>query len=88
MSVHAVELALWTIVADHQNVDRFQADPAAFLAGFRLDDEERAIVTSLDVRALIDRNINSMLVMNAYCSFHGFESIPQYLQILNGGARG
>jgi hypothetical protein len=88
VSTHAVELALWTIVADPRDGARFQADPEAFLASFRLDDDERAIVRELDVRRLIDLDINSMLVMNAYCALHGFQNIPTYLQTLNGAARG
>lgn len=88
MSTHAVELALWTIVADPRDGARFAADPDAFLAAFRLDDDERAIVRSLDVRRLIALNLNSMLVMNAYCALNGFQNIPAYLQMLNGGARG
>jgi hypothetical protein len=88
MSTHAVELALWTIVADPRDGQRFQADPEAFLAPFRLDDDERTIVRDLDVRRLIDRDLNSMLVMNAYCTVHGFQNIPAYLRTLNGDARG
>jgi hypothetical protein len=88
MSIHAVELALWTIVADPRDGRRYQDDPDAFLGAFRLDDDEKAIVRDLDVCALIDRRINSMLVMNAYCAIHGFQNIPTYLQTLNGGRRG
>ena len=88
MSVHAVELALWSIVADPRDGARFAADPDAFLGAFRLDDEERTIVRSLDVQRLIALDINSMLVMNAYCALNGFQNIPTYLQTLNGGARG
>ncbi len=88
MSTHAVELALWTIVADPRDGRRFQADPDAFLAGFRLEDDEKVMVRELDVRRLIDLEINSMLVMNAYCAVHGFQNIPTYLQTLNGAGRG
>ncbi len=88
MSTHAVELALWTIVADPRDGRRFQADPDAFLGAFRLDDDEKAMVRDLDVRRLIDLEINSMLVMNAYCAVHGFQNIPTYLQTLNGATRG
>ena len=88
MSTHAVELALWTIVADPRDGQRFQADPEAFLAAFRLDDVEKTIVRDLDVRRLIALEINSMLVMNAYCALHGFQNIPTYLQTLNGVPRG
>jgi hypothetical protein len=88
VSTHAVELALWTIVADPRDGARFRADPDAFLAAFRLDEEEKAIVRALDVKRLIGLDINSMLVMNAYCALNGFQNIPTYLQTLNGGARG
>jgi hypothetical protein len=88
VSTHAVELALWTIVADPRDGRRFQADPDAFLAGFRLEDDEKVMVRELDVRRLIDLEINSMLVMNAYCAVHGFQNIPTYLQTLNGAGRG
>jgi hypothetical protein len=46
------------------------------------------MVRDLDVRRLIDLEINSMLVMNAYCAVHGFQNIQVYLQTLNGGVRG
>jgi hypothetical protein len=88
MSTHAVELALWTIVADPRDGQRFQADPEAFLRAFRLDDDEKAMVRDLDVRRLIALEINSMLVMNAYCALHGFQNIPTYLQTLSGAAHG
>jgi hypothetical protein len=57
----------------------YTADPDAFLARFRLEPEERALLATMDVEALAARGLNWMLLMGAYQGLHGRAKNREYL---------
>jgi hypothetical protein len=82
MSVHSLEKALFDIASAPPEAQRYRVDPDAYLARYRLDAEEARLIKVLDVRELIARDINPMLVMRAFTSLEGRASLPEYLRRL------
>lgn len=80
MSSHAIEKALWQVVTNPGDAQKFRADPEGFLAAFRLDKEERASLAALDVGALAARDVNCLLLLMAFNTLKGFENMPQYMR--------
>jgi hypothetical protein len=87
MSVHSVERALWEVCNTPDGATLLRSDPEAFFKGRALSDNERAMITALDVRALAAHNVNQMLIMMTWNVLVGAEKIPEYLTRLNTPAQ-
>jgi hypothetical protein len=85
MALHIVERALWIIGNEPAATREFLADKAAFLARFNLDDEERELISALDVVALSRRGVHALLLINAYQTVFGAKSIPEYMMRMGAG---
>ncbi len=83
MTIHAVERALWTIGNVAGAVDSFKSDPQSFLAGYRLDSDERIALAELDIRRLSDRGANTLLLLAVQRAVKGGDSIPDYMRQIN-----
>lgn len=79
MSKHMMERALWLIGNDANATSQFLADREGFAADFRLEGEERRLVTNLEVGELARRGVHVLLLLAAYRAVYGGESIPQYM---------
>jgi len=80
MSTHAIEKALWLVCYDERGAEQFAADPDAFLERYHLEPDERQLVKDGDVRALLDRRVNDMLVYSFFQASHGRGAAPLYLE--------
>jgi hypothetical protein len=83
MSTNAMELALWKIACDSAEAERYKGDPDAYLAQFRLDDEERQLIRAADVREMSDRKVNDMLLTMFFRALHGRQGRAEYLRRMN-----
>lgn len=66
MSNFAIEKLLWQACNNPADADAFNGQPETYLANFRIDDEERALLLDWDVAGLADRGVNPMLLMMAF----------------------
>ncbi len=83
MSANALEMALWKICYDEKSAQEYKADPQAFLGCYRLAAAERADVINGDVRALLDRGVNDMLVYSFFQHSYGRREAPLYMRLVN-----
>jgi hypothetical protein len=84
MSVHAAEKVLWLVSNDRREAERFIQDCKGFLTSFCLGADEREYLEALDVRRLADRGVNPLLLLGAYRAIKGSDSVPEYMQRMNG----
>jgi len=84
MSVHAAEKVLWLISNQQPETERFIKDRKTFLNAFGLQADEREWLETLDVRRLADRGVNPLLLLGAFRAVKGPDSVPEYMQRMNG----
>lgn len=86
MSLNAVEKVFWEFGADPSRIEAFRADPEGYLAAYRLDPDEREMITKVDLRALAKRGVNTLLTMMIWPLMKGPQGMPfSYLEHMNGG---
>jgi len=84
MSMFSIERALWEITSSGDHIGQFLADPDSLLAGYQLNDAEKQLIKSKDVRTLSDMQVSAMLLMLFWMSVSGGnDSMPEYLQRMN-----
>lgn len=83
MGVNAIEKALWQASRDPDDARRLLEDAHAYLGEFRIDEEERWLVAEWDVRKLVDRGVNPMVVMMAFSAVNGPAAAPGYARRLH-----
>lgn len=82
MSAAMMEKILWEIGLDPQRAAQFKADPDHYLTPYSLSAQEATMLKELDVRALVERNVNPMLTMRAWTALRGRDQMPEYLRKL------
>lgn len=80
-----IEKALFDVASGPAEVEQYKNDPDAYLGRYRLDAGETGLIKALDVRELIARDANPMLVMRAFTSLEGRAKLAEYLHRLNVG---
>lgn len=92
MSIHAVEKLLYEVCNSGERAAQYRNDPEALLGRFALTGHEQALVRALDVRGLMEYQVNPMLIMTTWNTLVGPDHIGEYLGKLNakpaGGSRG
>lgn len=83
MSVSALEKALWQVYQNPADTQRYCADTQAYARRFKLDDEERLMLASYDVMAMISHGANPLLVMMGFQTVKGVQHLPEYFAIVN-----
>ena len=83
MSVYGIENALWQASTNPKKAGRLRDDAEAYLEDFRIEERDRSMVLSWDVRALVDLGVNPMVVMMANAAVHGPEASMSYVQKVN-----
>jgi len=78
MGINAIEKALWQACRNPDDAQRLLDDAHAYLGEFRIDDEERWLVAEWNVRELVDRGVNPMVVMMAFAAVNGPAASPGY----------
>lgn len=86
MSLHAVEKVFWEFGHDPERIVQFRADPDGYLAEYRLEPDEREAIKRVDLKALSDRGVSTLLTMMIWPLLKGPEGMPfDYLAHMNGG---
>ena len=86
MSINALEKALWQVGTSPVEAADFRRDPAAYAQRFRLEDQERAMLRSLDVGSLAQREVSTLLLLMAFIAVRGPGCIPDYMQSMHRAA--
>ena len=86
MSLHAVEKVFWEFGTDPQRIAAFRADPGGYLSGYRLEPDECEMIKQVDLKALAERGVSTLLTMMVWPMLKGPEGMPfSYLEHMNGG---
>lgn len=83
MSNFGIEKLLWQAFQNPADAGAFRADADAFLAGFRVDEEEKALLKAWDVGSLADRGVNPMLLLMAYNACQPGANMMEYIGKIN-----
>ena len=84
MSSFAIEKALWQASTNPADAQALRTAPADYLAGFRLDEDERALVLAWDVRALVERGVSPMVLLMAFNAAGAGSDMMDYIRRING----
>lgn len=84
MSINAVEKAMWQAYANRDDCQRYVNEREAYLAGFDLDEAERAMLRDVAVMDLINYGVNSLLVMMVWQAVYGIARLEEYFIAVNG----
>jgi hypothetical protein len=85
MSTHMLEKVLFDVAATPQRAAEYSSNPDRFLSAYRLDDDEIQLIKQLDVREMMRRALNPMLLMRAFSALEGRERMPEYLRRMREG---
>jgi hypothetical protein len=85
MSTHMLEKVLFDVAATPQRATEYSSNPDLFLSAYRLDDDETQLIKQLDVREMMRRALNPMLLMRAFSALEGRERLPEYLRRMREG---
>jgi len=83
MSVYGIENALWQASVNPKYAQRFRQDADAYLQEFRIDARERALVSSWDIRGVVELGVNPMVLMMANAAVNGPAASASYVEKVN-----
>lgn len=83
MSIYGIEDALWQASMNPVKASSLREDAESYLQDFRIDDEERSLVTQWDIRALLESGVNPMVLMMANAAVNGPEAAGAYIEKAN-----
>ena len=83
MSINAIEKALWKSTANPADAQRLREDARSYLEDYRLDDLERSLMASWDIRALVERGVHPMVLMMAFAAVNGPAASATYVEKVN-----
>jgi hypothetical protein len=83
MSINALEKALWQAYVNPADTQRFKADARSYLKTFKLDETERALSASWDIRGMVAHGVNPLLIMMAFQTVKGVDKMPEYFMTIN-----
>ena len=86
MSLNNVERVFWEFGNDPGRIARFNEDPDSYLAAYDLDAAERRAIRDVDLKALADSGVSTLLTLMVWPLLKGPEGMPfAYLEHMNGG---
>lgn len=62
MSLYQLQKLIYQVNRDAAQRERYRQDPAAFVSGYELSEQESAAVLNLDVRSLYTMGVHSLLL--------------------------
>lgn len=62
MSLYQLQKLIYHVNRDPSHRERFRQDPAAFVAGYELTEEEKSAAVNVDVRKLYVLGVHSLLL--------------------------
>lgn len=81
--MYMMEKVLWEVGSDREKASAFNEAPDDYLAGFRLEPDEKQMLKSLDVRRIADREVSTLLLFGAWLALRGPKEIGEYLGRMN-----
>ena len=86
MSVSAIERLLWEFGEKEARIEQFKQDPDNYIKGRDISERESQMLKDMDVKALVDHGVSSMLTMMVWPMMEGVDDMPfDYLTRMNGG---
>ena len=86
MSVNTIERIFWEFGDDQACVERYRADPDAYLASYDLEPAEREMIKTMDVKGVVDLGVSPLLTLMIWPTMEGTQEMPfDYLIRMNGG---
>ena len=86
MSLNNVERVFWEFGNDPGRIAQFNEDPDGYLSAYELDDDERRAIREVDLKALAERGVSSLLTLMVWPLLKGPEGMPfAHLEHMNGG---
>ena len=87
MSVNTIEKILWEFGNEPARATEFVRDPEGYLAQFQLSPAEFKMVRKMDVKALAEYGVSSLLLMMSWPLLHDNSELMQfdYLRKMNDG---
>lgn len=82
MSVFTLERVLFDVASSPERTKTYKSDEATYLKGFPLAPDEADLVRNLDVREIVKRGVNPMLVQRAFMAIEGSQAAPEYFRRL------
>ena len=73
-----MELALWRILGNPDDLRRFRDEPREYLQQFRLDEDELDMMANWEVGLMDERGVSSLLMMTAFAKMNGRARMPEY----------
>ncbi len=83
MSMYMIEKVIWEMGREEEKAKRFMENPDAYLTQYHLSDEEKQILKDLDVRAMADLGVSTLLTLMAWMTIKGPEGMPEYMMRMN-----
>ena len=83
MSINAIEKALWQASMKPADAQRLREDAASYLQEFRIDEQERSLITSWDIRGIVDQGVHPMVLMMAFAAVNGPAASATYVEKVN-----
>ncbi|AIT82155.1 hypothetical protein [Novosphingobium pentaromativorans] len=82
MSVNGIERAIWLATTSDDARAAYLADMGEYLNRFRITAEERELLLSWKLKALIAHGVNPGLLLGAFSAIHGRGKRTEYLQVM------
>lgn len=83
MSINALEKALWQATMDPEQAQCLRQDAASYLEEFRLEEQERELLASWDIRGMVDMGVHPMVLMMAFAAINGPDIAASYVERVN-----
>jgi len=83
MSIYGIEDALWQASVNPKMARRLREDADSYLKEFRIDDRERLLVSSWDIRGVVELGVNPMVLMMANAAVNGPAASAAYIEKVN-----
>jgi hypothetical protein len=85
MSIHAVEKIFWEFGNNPTRIETFRANPEHYLERYNLTAVEREMVARIDLKALADAGVSTLLTLMVWPLINGPEGMPEeYLAHMRG----
>lgn len=83
MSINGIEKALWQASMNPADAQRLREDARSYLKEFRVDEQECALLTSWDIRGMVDLGVHPMALMMAFAAVNGPAASAMYVEKVN-----
>lgn len=83
MSNFAIEKLLWQASTNPAEAGAFREDADGYLARFRVDEAEKALLKAWDVAGLADRGVNPMLLLMSFNAVQPGADMMEYVGRIN-----